>query len=250
MCTLLLIGVSCKSRKIRRKTISADTATISIAALRAADCVFEELYCKGKARVTAGKNSLSFNYTLHLLRDSMIWLSASKLGIEAMRVRITPRKLEALDKINKKYYEKDLSVLQNELDYPIEFRLFQELLLANAGYLTNQPNIKPTDKKRSYRANFDNEFFLDMKLVDSLPKVGMIELRSHTGVVALFYTLFRNLDDNTLAPIRLQIKVKSNKKDNNFSGELELNHSEVSKKSFGSLSFNFSVPDSYEKEID
>lgn len=82
-----------------------------------------------------GKNIPAINLDIRIKKDSAIWVSASPaigFKLEVARILITPNRIQALDKFNKKYYDEDFDFLRQYIDYPFDFNTLQSLLF---GYM-------------------------------------------------------------------------------------------------------------------
>ncbi len=76
------------------------------------------------------------NAHLRMYKDSVIWLSITAiLGIEGLRVYITPDSVKLLDKQNKIYTPRSVSFLQEVTALPLDLSTLQDLLLGNPVFL-------------------------------------------------------------------------------------------------------------------
>lgn len=83
----------------------------------------------------------SFKANIKMKKDSIIWISISPaLGIEVMRVIITPDSVKYISKIpkNKYYYEGDFSVISDMAQMDLNFEMIQDMLLGNPVMLDKQ----------------------------------------------------------------------------------------------------------------
>ena len=72
------------------------------------------------------------NAFIRIQKDQMIWISVNAaLGIEAMRMLITPDSVKVLDRLKKIARLRSLSYLQDEVHLPVDFKILQDLLLGN-----------------------------------------------------------------------------------------------------------------------
>jgi hypothetical protein len=74
------------------------------------------------------------NLTIRARKDSLIWLSVSKLGIEAVRTLITPDSIVVMDKLHKETVTFDFPTLSRQFNFKISFALLQSILLGNLPY--------------------------------------------------------------------------------------------------------------------
>lgn len=76
------------------------------------------------------------NAFIHMMKDKMIWVSVNAgLGIEAIRMLITPDSVKVLDKIKKIARLRSVSYLQEEVHLPVDFQTLQDLLIGNPIFL-------------------------------------------------------------------------------------------------------------------
>ncbi len=64
-------------------------------------------------------------------KDSIIWLNVTKLGIEALRARITPESIEVLNRIDKTYQLEHFKSLYTKYGIRLDFKILQNLLIGN-----------------------------------------------------------------------------------------------------------------------
>ncbi len=84
--------------------------------------------------ITMGETQ-GFKATIRMHKDSAIWISITPLlGIEMIRLLITPDSLKYLSKIpdNRYYYQGDFSVINNLVGVELDFEMLQDLLIGNA----------------------------------------------------------------------------------------------------------------------
>lgn len=98
------------------------------------DSSFNADWINGKASVEAlvGDNKNSFNISLRMKRDSVIWISISPaLGIEVARVLITRDSVKVLDRLTNKYKLTDYKYLNDLLRMNVDFEIIQGVLTGN-----------------------------------------------------------------------------------------------------------------------
>ena len=72
---------------------------------------FNYLSSRAKFKYQNGKQKLSTTANFRLKKDSVIWVSISKLGIEGARVLATKDGVQMIDKLSKSYYVYDYAQL-------------------------------------------------------------------------------------------------------------------------------------------
>ncbi len=127
---------------------------------------FSALAIKGNVEYSAGDNEASFGIHLRMKKDSAIWISASPLlGIEVVRILITPDSVKILDRLNNIYYSDNLEALKISFHADVNIDVLQSLICASyitsslqdtlrSLYVENPDYVLSTvEKKQSNRAN-------------------------------------------------------------------------------------------------
>ncbi len=108
---------------------------------RSADFLYEQLvrqqlhadWLSAKARIGYEDESqrVSASATLHLRKDSLIWIAVRKLGFEVARVKVTPDSVFVLDRINNEYAAEDLQYVTQAFRFPANFEILQAMILGH-----------------------------------------------------------------------------------------------------------------------
>ncbi len=70
----------------------------------------------------------SFRGSLRILKDSIIWLSISKMGIEGMRVKLTPDSVAFIDRLHRQYMTTSYDYLNEKFNIELDYFLIQSFL--------------------------------------------------------------------------------------------------------------------------
>ncbi|QKZ11402.1 DUF4292 domain-containing protein [Spirosoma sp. KUDC1026] len=117
------------------KTASNAASQPNAARPAVAEVDFRYLTTRSKLSFKGPKQELdNANLTIRARKDSLIWLSVSKLGIEAVRTLITPDSIIVLDKLHKETVAFDFPTLSRQFNFRINFALLQSILLGNLPY--------------------------------------------------------------------------------------------------------------------
>ena len=92
---------------------------------------FNYLSSRAKFKYQNGKQKLSTTANFRLKKDSVIWISISKLGIEGARVMATREGVQMIDKLSRSYYVFDYAQLSEMYGIEISFDLAQALAVGN-----------------------------------------------------------------------------------------------------------------------
>ncbi|GAB3991003.1 hypothetical protein GCM10028807_19730 [Spirosoma daeguense] len=120
----------------------AATGGNELARANVAEVDFRYLTTKSKLSFKSPKQEIdNANVTIRVRKDSLIWISVSKLGIEAVRAQITRDSIMIIDKIHREYAASDFSTLSRQFNFQMSFELLQALLVGNLP-LPNAPAQK------------------------------------------------------------------------------------------------------------
>jgi hypothetical protein len=93
---------------------------------------FNTFDAKLNVEATIDSSSNSFTASLRIKKDSIIWLSISKLGIEAARVLITKDSVRFMDRINTQYFKGDFAYITRLMNFQVDYEILQALLVGNS----------------------------------------------------------------------------------------------------------------------
>ena len=106
---------------------------------------------KFNCELTLDGEEHSFNVTVRTRKDSVIWMSISKLGIDAARVLITKDSVKfTLGLTERKYFTGDFSYINQKLHADLDFNMLQALLFGNsAEFYDDDEKLKPGRDKNN-----------------------------------------------------------------------------------------------------
>jgi hypothetical protein len=148
LCSFLLL-FSCTSRKKivlnNGKCIldfkNAKTLTTN---LKSNEFKFDRLKAKLSIDAVIDSSSNTFSMALRIKKDSVIWMSLSKLGIEGARMLITKDSVKFINTIKKQYFSGDFNFLSQYLNTELDFDAIQSLLIGNSiTFYDEAEKIKP-----------------------------------------------------------------------------------------------------------
>jgi len=124
------------------QTLSADSVAatspapsrpgIEEARTNVAEIDFRYLTAKSKISFKGQQQDIdNANVNIRVRKDSLIWLSVSKLGIEAVRGLITRDSITIIDKIHREYSVYDFPMLSKQFNFDMNFELLQALIVGN-----------------------------------------------------------------------------------------------------------------------
>lgn len=97
-----------------------------------AEIDFRYLTAKSKISFKSPEQDIdNANINIRVRKDSLIWLSVNKLGIEAVRGMITRDSITIIDKIHREYTVYDFPALSRQFNFEMNFALLQALIVGN-----------------------------------------------------------------------------------------------------------------------
>jgi len=194
-CICLLFQISCKTKRI------ADTPAVDqsrpedvVKLMRKNQFRFTTLSLKFNADAQTGEGSSTFSGNIYMVKDSMIWVSIQKLGLEAFRFLVTNDSVKILDRINKVYIAGGHEMLDNMLKMKFDFALFQAIITGNdnekfttAGFAEKQEEdyiILNYSGIKMQSAGQDTLFSQEIWLLKGIYKIGKNIFTEHSGNIA------------------------------------------------------------------
>lgn len=148
LCASLLFS-SCKTRKKitlnnGKCLLDFKNARTLSSNLKTKEFKFDRLNAKLTADAEIDSTSASFTITLRMKKDSMIWMSISKLGIEGARVLITKDSVKLLNRLKDTFFVGDFAYISKMLSTDLDFEMLQSLLVGNSvEFYDEDEKLKP-----------------------------------------------------------------------------------------------------------
>lgn len=264
LCVIVLIPSCSNQKKIvlnNGKCIldfkNAKTLTTN---LKQSEFKFDRLKAKLNIDATIDSSSNSFSMSLRMKKDSIIWMSMSKLGIEGARMLITKDSVKFINTIKKQYFSGDFYFLSQYLNTELDFEAIQSLLIGNSvTFYDEAEKIKPGIDNCQYTLGTIRKFKLrkvmekGKELKDAVQSIYLIPETFKIARI-LFYDFKpdRSLDaqfgafaipeksNNQLFPYKMSYVIKAEK---NVSISIDYDKVLLDEE----LSFPFKIQDNYER---
>lgn len=222
--------------KLRKKVISAEVNTDTVAKFWSSQMKFSTIEARGKATITMNAKTHNVSMHLKMKKDSVVWGKFSLFGFGAT-VLITQDSFFMIDNLNQQYMAYENSYLDQFLGFKAEVGQVQNLLIGNAIFEQNLYRLNP--EKTAMVANEGiatntldfNEFFRTL--------VSKIETPDTTQTAHIQYGKYENYE-RSLMPKVVNINVQ--KGENKI--EAVLNYQNVN--SNPNLTFPFKIPNGYQ----
>ena len=133
-----------------------------------------------------GKQYENLSGQLRIRRDSLVWLSVTKMGVEALRVKMSADSVWLINRMDKVYLAEPLEVISAQIGQPVSLPWVHSLLLDNKEGLPpveNQTVLLQGPMLRGYSAKIrynnirlDKETTFPLKITDNMDRIS-IKLR-------------------------------------------------------------------------
>jgi hypothetical protein len=217
----------------------------------------ESISAKASVSTQGGQQDGSFNISMRLQKDSIIWVSISPLlGIEVARVMISKDSVKFIDRINNKYALTDFQFLSQMLDVNVDYDIIQGVLIGNLfSYRKNKFNsvyvedscyiLSTMSKRKLKRSLEDIDITLpvvqDVWVEDSTYKITRLSIEDLRVQKSLLtdYSDYR-LTDAGRFPFRSTTVIKTAQQ-----LKIDIEYNKVSVNEM--LEFPFTIPKGYER---
>ncbi|MGQ0829399.1 MAG: DUF4292 domain-containing protein, partial [Bacteroidota bacterium] len=221
---------------------------------------FDRLKAKLSAESMIDSSSYSFTIALRIKKDSIIWMSISKLGIEVARVLTTKDSVKFFNSLEKKYFKGDYAYVSKLLNTELDYEILQSLLIGNSvEFYHEDEKIKPGVDNCQYTLGTIRKYKLRrvMEKGKELKEPAQsIYLTPGTFKIAriLFYEFnpersfdarfgnYEKVDSAQFFPMQMKYAIRAQK---NVNIDLSYSKTELNEE----LTFPFRIPENYEQII-
>ncbi|MEQ1732942.1 MAG: DUF4292 domain-containing protein [Bacteroidia bacterium] len=188
------------------------------------------LSLKAAVETEANGENQNFDASIRIKKDSAIWISISPaLGIEVMRVLITPDTVKYMNRLNNTYFVDAVCKINDLIQADFDFYMIQDLLVGNSFEYYDDERLKTSIVDNNYlissvrkgklkrlanTANTEREAIQSMWLEPLNFKLVKIRLDEFTSQRELTteYSNFKAIEDSTqLMPHSINMNVKAQK---------------------------------------
>ncbi|WP_046245928.1 DUF4292 domain-containing protein [Hymenobacter terrenus] len=246
----LLLG-SCTRKAVPTTSSNAPGTSTPVAEpkVRATNTTFLFLNAKGKAQFNMKGNKQGANLALRMRRDSIIWLSASLVGIEGVRAILTRDSVRVLNRLEKTYFSGGYDYLSNILNVPVSFAQMQALLLGD--YLPGPAGTTPTittEEAGRQRVTYPLGGVLIERLLQAgTGRVQQMKVSDEASKRSLTvdYTDFRPLEEQEKLPFAHAVFVQAQQASGVVTAAINYNKVNTGRER---LAFPFAVPKGYKRQ--
>lgn len=208
------------------------------------EIAFNYLKIKSKVDFSSSTISQSFPATIHVRKDSIIWVSVT-VGLEAARGIITPDSAIFLDRINKNVYRFSFQELSEQFGFDISYSLVQSLIIGNMPiYVRDEDAISEnggfvTVNQKVGVLTIEN--IID-QLINKLTRVVATSTKN-TNRMVITYSDFQQLPEGNI-PHKIITIIESQQSETAKNTKVDVEHSKFEFLE-RDLRFPFNVPKNY-----
>lgn len=257
---LLLVAQACSpARKAIREPLKQQGATFLFEQLQKSKPTFNTLSSRAAVDIRSSKTDMSLKVQFRIQKDSLIWMSFSPLlGIEVVRIVLTPDSVKFIDRINKSYFCGNYSFFQEFYNVGFDYDMIESILLGvdfrcydqgemKAGIDNLLYHLSTANRRkirRFVRSHSDSERVLlqDVWLDPQTFRIRQLKLKEATRDsrrLDAYYDSFVTLENKDVLPDEMKLQIHS---EENVEIKLRINKIRIN----DTLSFPFSVPSSYQ----
>jgi len=241
----LLLITSCKSTKDNTNNIA------NLSAKNVINNNNNVSFDRSKIKATLlvkyqGKADLpNLNASMRMVKDSIIWLSFSKLGFPFAKLMVTPTEVKFYEKISKSYFIGNYEFISNLLGADFDFNKVQNLIYGEALLDLNKDKYKAKINQNTYELTpkKENDIFKVLFYIDPVTfKLAKEEFKQEDKdqILTILYKEFDKINES-LFPKGFIIKAQ----DKNRKTTIDVNYKNVL---FDTpMSFPFNIPNGYRK---
>ena len=146
----LLFIMSCKTVKTSDgATLRVRSANFLVKKLDQQRLDAEWMTAKVKLKFSDNGSTTRASADIRMRKDSVIWMTVRKFGIEGARVLITTDSVYLINRLERQYLVRDFSFIESEFNLPASFETFQDFVLGNVFFMTKE-NIKSDINNDAY----------------------------------------------------------------------------------------------------
>ena len=207
---------------------------------------FEYLSAKAKFKFDHDGSKVSATANFRIKKDSVIWISASMLGIEGARIMIDTENVRVLDRLKKHYYEYTFAELSKEYGFDFNFQMLQSVILGNLMEPYKKQKVEKMEKYYAYTASKGIYLFRNFIGARSMKLEKVLVSDSNSkNTISVNYSDFVLVDRQVFPnEILAVIDYESRDKPNT---EIEISYTKMEIES-SPLSFPYAVSNKYERK--
>lgn len=186
---------------------------------------FVYLDSKLKIQYTSEEDNFQAKVVLRMRKDSLIWISISKTGIEGLRILVRQDSIFMIDRLNKEYKSYSYAALSKQLNFDLNYHLIECVLLGNMplpqfdSIQLSQENNQWLIKQKEKNIQIHNYLGLQNALLEQL----VLRDEKSNSSLQLDYGDY-NYYGEILFPHNYQINLQYQQEGKNMATKVHINH--------------------------
>ena len=150
---VFVLGLACKTgtHHMMIEPIKDQGADYLFEQMKKNEFSYKRLSLRFGAEVEFNNESNSFSGNIYIVKDSMMWISIQKFGLEAVRVLITADSAKMMNRINKTYFIGDFGKINDLFNTDFDFDILQSVITGNDVCYYENNIFKASLDNKNYR---------------------------------------------------------------------------------------------------
>ena len=239
---IVLLG-ACTATKKASQTENTQTITADFLVQKLKDQSIDYQWFEGrsKMRYIDMTQNRSIKTVIRMKKDSVIWMSFQLLGLEGARVMMTPDTVYVINRLNKEYYVKPLSFVEEIAKIPADFSAIQGILVGNP--ILYPTNYDLENRDSLYLLSTDTIFNTTYKVTAETYRLKSLILKDESNQkVDMAFENYQELETGQIFSMLRDIIMSSPTRGN---ASVSIEYTKVQFDVPKTISFN--IPDSYKR---
>ncbi|WP_298952129.1 DUF4292 domain-containing protein [uncultured Nonlabens sp.] len=234
---ILLAGCGGTQRAANRATAAAKRSKV-VNSHNAASIDFKTMKARLSMSYDNSNTTRSFTVNLRMEKGKKIWMSLSVLGFTGAKVYITPDRVQFYEKLNRRSFDGDFSLISEFLGEEISFKQLEDLLLGQAVEPLDNKDFKIVDNEYQFKQEGIVTKLFSLRPSDFKVSEQSIAKPSENSFLKVNYTEYQVVDGRI---IPTEVKIDANQRYRVSKVEMEFKNVEFNQ----SMTFPFSMPSGY-----
>ncbi len=234
---LLLVSCGGTQRAANDAVATAKKAKV-VKAHQTARIDFKTLKARLSVSYDNSQTTRSFTMNLRMEKGKQIWMSASILGFTGAKVYITPDRVQFYEKLNKRSFDGDFSLISEFLGEEITFTQLEDLLLGQAVETLDDKNFSIANNNYQFEQDAIVTKLFRLRPSDFKVSEQSISKPSEGSFLKMTYPEYQ-VADGKIVPLEVKIEAKQRNRDAKV--EMEFKNVEFNQE----VTFPFSMPQGY-----
>ena len=255
---LFIVSACSVSKRTIKAPLKEQGAEYLFQNLKSHELKYDFLSARFSASFSQNKKSTTFSGQIRIQRDSSIWISISPImGIEMVRVLITPDSIKYMNRIDKSYFIDNFDYINTLINSTLDYDMLQSFLTGNdfsfyenssfrAGIDNQEYKLITTNRKKLKKYVRHNEEISipiqNIWLNAETFKISKVLIRELTPNARKLEGVYEySMNEGQLMPVKVRFDLETMDHKNT----IEMDYSKISLSN--DLRFPFTIPDKYRR---